>query len=201
MASGKPYDDAQVKKEIATPSRVDQVFSGQITWQEFYGLSDEELGEMARIGFTMYEQGQYNKARAIFEGLRELDRTESYYSTALGALHLAEGALDEAVKETSHAIQINPKDLAAYVNRGEAYLRKAQPVEAAKDFAKALSLDPQGQDPLTRRARALAAATLRSVGVTEDELGVSGPVAKPTTPKPVPGKPGVKPAAKPVPKR
>ena len=68
------------------------------------------------------------------------------------------------------AIALNPKEVAPYVNRGEVNLRDGKILEAAEDFAKAVELDPKFEDPLTQRARVLAAAALEMIeSATKDD--------------------------------
>ena len=50
---------------------------------------------------------------------------------------------------------MNPKDPTVRANLGETLLRKAQFNEAAKEFEKALELDPDERDPGANRARAI----------------------------------------------
>jgi tetratricopeptide (TPR) repeat protein len=114
-------------------------------------------------GFELYEQGDYESARFIFEELSEKDPAEAYYRTALGAIFLAEDELEAALENFNLALTLNPKDSAALVNRGEVHLRLGNIVEAAQDFARAVDLDPENKDPLTMRARLLAAAALETV--------------------------------------
>jgi tetratricopeptide (TPR) repeat protein len=114
-------------------------------------------------GFELYEQGDYESARLIFEELSEKDPAEAYYRTALGAIFLAEDELEAALENFNLALTLNPKDSAALVNRGEVHLRLGNIVEAAQDFARAVDLDPENKDPLTMRARLLAAAALETV--------------------------------------
>jgi Flp pilus assembly protein TadD len=114
-------------------------------------------------GFELYEQGDYESARLIFEELSEKDPAEAYYRTALGAIFLAEDELEAALDNFNLALTLNPKDSAALVNRGEVHLRLGNIVEAAQDFARAVDLDPENKDPLTMRARLLAAAALETV--------------------------------------
>ncbi len=148
---------------IYTPDRMNAWVKGEISLQELHGISGPEMLEMAVSGFAMYEQGRYGEAKVIFEGLAALDPAESYYRTALGAIHLAQEKFDEALAEFDEAIKVNDKDLAAYVNRGEVRLRKGMVLEAAEDFKHAVDLDPDNKDPLAMRARALAAAALESL--------------------------------------
>lgn len=127
------------------------------------GTTGPELLERAMEGFEFYEQGDYLSARAIFAELCEQDPAEAYYRTALGAIYLAEDELDAALESFDQALALNPKDSAALVNRGEVHLRLGNIIEAAQDFARAVDLDPENKDPLTMRARLLAAAALETV--------------------------------------
>jgi tetratricopeptide (TPR) repeat protein len=122
-----------------------------------------EMLERAMVGFQRYEEGNYEDARAIFEELAEQDPAEAYYRTALGAIYLAEDDLDPALEHFHQALHLNPKDSAALVNRGEVHLRLGNIVEAAQDFARAVDLDPENKDPLTMRARLLAAAAIETI--------------------------------------
>lgn len=151
------------EKVLYAPERVEKWIKGEITLQELNGISGPEMLEMAVIGFTMYEQGRYEEARIVFQGLANLDENEGYYRTALGAVYLAQEELESALTCFDEAIRLNDKELASYVNRGEVYLRQGKIVEAAHDFKRAVDLDPQNKDPLSRRARILAAAALETV--------------------------------------
>jgi tetratricopeptide (TPR) repeat protein len=184
-------------------SRIEKWVRGEITLRELNAISGPEMLEMAVIGFNMFEQGRYKEARTIFTGLATLDPKEAYYRTALGAVDLAEEDLDSAHYNFTLAIGLNPKEIASYVNRGEVYLRTGKMLEAAYDFKKAVELDPENKDPLSMRARLLAAAALDTIqkaqvaaagGKPLTVASVKGPTAPPTKPsKPAAGK---KPAAK-----
>jgi tetratricopeptide (TPR) repeat protein len=127
------------------------------------GTTGPEMLERAMQGFQLYEEGSYEDARAIFEELARIDPAEAYYRTALGAIALAEDELDLALEHFDHALRLNAKDTAALVNRGEVHLRLGNIMEAAQDFARAVDLDPENKDPLTMRARLLAAAAIETI--------------------------------------
>jgi tetratricopeptide (TPR) repeat protein len=187
---GKPTWESVVYDK----SRVEKWIRGEITLQELNAISGPEMLEMAVIGFNMFEQGRFREARTIFTGLNNLDPREAYYLTALGAVELAEENLDRAEWCFSEAISRNAKELASYVNRGEVFLRKGKLLDAAKDFKTAVDLDPQKKDPLSMRARLLAAAALETIRQARI-LAAGGPGGTAQGAAPV-VKPGTKPAAK-----
>lgn len=134
-------------------------------------LSGPEMLERAMQGFQAFEQGDYESARAVFQDLADRDRSEGYYRTALGAVCLAVDELDEALAHLDEALRLNPEDTAALVNRGEVHLRLGNILQGAKDFARAVELDPEDKDPLTARARVLAAAALQSAEEAQRDSG------------------------------
>lgn len=150
-------------KVLYAPERVEKWLKGEITLQELNAISGPEMLEMAVIGFSMYEQGRYEEAKVVFQGLCGLDPREGYYRTALGAVYLAQEDLDNALHAFNEAIALNDKEIASFVNRGEVYLRQGKIIEAAHDFKRAVDLDPENKDPLSHRARILAAAALETL--------------------------------------
>ncbi len=170
----KGGEAANWEQQLYAPDRMQKWVRGEMTLQELHGVTGPEMLEMAVIGYQMFEQGKHKEARTIFEGLATLDPKESYYRTALGAVYLAEDDLENAEVALNGALKLNPKDISAYVNRGEVFLRTGRAVEAASDFKKAVELDPKADDPLSARARALAEATLELL----DSAGESGSLKK-----------------------
>lgn len=169
VAAGKGAEKITKNWEqvLYAPERVERWLKGEMTLQDLNAISGPEMLEMAVIGFSLYEQGKYNEARVIFQGLSTLDPKEGYYRTALGAVYLAQENLDDAERCFNLAIELNPKEIASYVNRGEVYLRKGKLLPAAYDFKKAVELDPENKDPLSTRARILAAAALETIEQAE----------------------------------
>ncbi|HYO59267.1 tetratricopeptide repeat protein [Archangium sp.] len=163
--------------ESLTPEQLARYKAGEVSLGELAGISGPEMLEIAMQGFRMYEQGRYKEAKIIFEGLCDLDPSEAYYRTALGTVYLAEEQLEYAKNNFDLALVLNPKSLAGLVNRGEVHLRLGDIVEAAQDFTKAVELDPENKDPLTMRARLLAAAALETIEAAQKEAS-AGPAKK-----------------------
>ena len=132
--------------------------------QQVRPMSPPEMLEYAVKGYQAYEQERYEDARAVFEFLVRTDPSEGYYHTALGAISLAVDDLDDALAQFDEALRLNPRDIPALINRGEVHLRLGSLILAAQDFSRVVSMDPESKDPLTERARLLAAAALQSAG-------------------------------------
>lgn len=139
-------------------------------------LSGPELLERATQGFDLFQDGRFQESLAIFDELAARDGSEAYFQTALGACHLALENLDQAEAHFNRAIELDPTDLTPFVNRGEVHLRQGKVMEAARDFSHAVSLDPERKDPLSDRARKLAASALESAEQAQGAFGHdSGP--------------------------
>jgi tetratricopeptide (TPR) repeat protein len=162
------------------PSWVNRWNGGGRSLKDLGSISGSEMLEMAALGFSMYEQGRYENAKVIFSGLCALDPREAYYRTALGAVFMVQDDLETAIKLFDAAIALNNRELASYVNRGEVHLRKGRIAEAAADFKSAVALDPENKDPLSRRARLLAAVALQTLEATHgrDALRAEKPLRK-----------------------
>jgi predicted Zn-dependent protease len=145
------------------PARAQKWLIGEITLRELVGVSDEHMRKMALKAHQWLEQARFKDARAAFEGLVALEPRQSYFWSALGAIDLAEKQWVIAERRCSYALTLNDRDAAAYVNRGEAYVRLGKLDAAAADLRNALALDPKGKSPLTARARALALAVVEAI--------------------------------------
>ena len=110
---------------------------------------------MGRIGAMYYNRGDLEKARTIFDGLVAMDPTSSDAHAALGALHTRTMHDDLALEHLNRAIELNDKEIAAYVNRAEVNLRKQRGEAAIADLKRAIALDPREKNPAANRARAM----------------------------------------------
>ena len=151
------------KKALYAPERITRYLKGEISLQELQGVTSREMMELASTGYSLLNQGQSAKALAIFEGLAAMAPKIAWFQTAIGVVHMGADRLDAARAALDKAVALDAANLAARVNRGEVLLRQGELVKAAQDFKKAIQLDPKGEDPLTRRAQALAAAALRQI--------------------------------------
>lgn len=127
----------------------------QVTPRVRLGVTPQEFREMGRIGAMYYNRGDLAKARTVFEGLVAMDPLSSDAHAALGALLTRTIENDLALMHLNRALELNDKEIAAYVNRAEIKLRKQQGEAAVEDLKRAIELDPRQKNPAANRARAM----------------------------------------------
>ena len=110
---------------------------------------------MGRVGAMYYQQGNFEKARTIFEGLVELDPDSANAHSALGGLLTLQQEDEAAIGHLEKAVELNPSQIAPYVNLGEIYIRHQKIEAAVLNLKKAIELDPDERDAGANRARAM----------------------------------------------
>jgi Flp pilus assembly protein TadD len=128
---------------------------GNATPRMRLGVTPSEFREMGRIGAMYYNQGDLEKARTIFEGLVAMDPDSSDAHAALGALLTRTMQDVKALVHLNRAIELNNKEIAAYVNRAEINLRQQRGEDAVADLKRAIELDPWEKNAAANRARAM----------------------------------------------
>jgi tetratricopeptide (TPR) repeat protein len=142
-----------------TMENVQKFVRGEMTWGQLQGLTMEEAYGFAQLGYMQFEQGRYDEAQSIFEGLVISNPYDAYFHTMLGAIYARKDMQEEAAEEYTIAIELDPENIAAYVNRAEILLQHGEFEIAMDDLKNAIKLDDKGEDPSGIRARALAGAT------------------------------------------
>jgi tetratricopeptide (TPR) repeat protein len=127
----------------------------QQTVKEKLNISQKEFMEMGRIGAMYYQQGNFEKARTVFEGLVELDPESSNAHSALGGLLTLQQEDDTAIEHLKKAVELDPSQIAPYVNLGEIFIRQEKIEDAVANLKKAIELDPNEKDAGANRARAM----------------------------------------------
>ena len=123
---------------------------------------------MGRVGAMYYQQGNFEKARTIFEGLVELDPESADAHSALGGLLTLQQDDETAVEHLNKAIEIDPSKIAPYVNLGEIYIRQQKIEAAVANLKKAIELDPDERDAGANRARAMVLGIYQVIKSDED---------------------------------
>jgi tetratricopeptide (TPR) repeat protein len=190
-----------------TPESFKKFVLGEITWAELTGLTMQEAYAFAEIAYNLFEQGKYDQAQTIVEGLVISNPYDGYFHGLLGAIYGRKGMHEEAAEEYSIAIELDPTNLSAFVNRAEILLQHGEIELALKDLKSAIDLDPKGEKPFGVRARALAAATAsileeamkqQGIEIPKDPSAVAAAAAKAKAAKAAtPSKSGPKAASKP----
>lgn len=144
-------------EDFTDEEKVNQFLRGEKTLSEFGGISQKDLFGMAEIGYAYFEQGKFDTARAIFEGLTALNPNESYFHAALGAISRKENKLGEALKEYNLAVELDPDNIYYLANRGEVLLAQQKVELALNDFNRVILIDPELKSPITKRTGALVA--------------------------------------------
>jgi tetratricopeptide (TPR) repeat protein len=143
-----------------TPNRLlEDWLEGRASLGAAGGWTPEEMRLVADIGYALAEQGRYDEAVTIFEGLAVLAPATAYFQAALGALWLRKGEAERAVEHLDAALAADPGDVTARVNRGEAAMQLGDRDAARRQLLAALELGPRAthaaDDAALVRARAL----------------------------------------------
>ena len=146
-------------QETFTPEKVLKFAQGRITFAELIGLTAEEAYAMADLAWDFMEQGKYDDAKAISEGLVIANPYDSTFHNLLGCIYARKEMWEEAVEEYTLTIELDPDQIGPRVNRAEIMLQHGELEQAMDDLSTAVRMDPEGKDEYGVRARSLAAAT------------------------------------------
>jgi len=142
-------------EETEIEERVERWLKGQIDTAELYGLSSSLTKSLAEYGYLLYEQGKYDTSKVIFEALAASDSSNPNFQKMLGSIYQLQAKWDAAYYHYTLSLKLSPNDLFVVVNRGETLIQMQRPREAAEDLKRAIQLDPDGANPVGRRARIL----------------------------------------------
>lgn len=130
-------------------------FEGDTTWAQVQGIPKKALFDIAEQAYLKFKGGRLDEAKALFRGLCLMDHTVAYFHTGLGAIYQKEKQYFDALAEYTVAIELDPEDITAYVNRGETYYLMGLWERPLEDLNQAIALDPEAKDPWANRARFL----------------------------------------------
>ena len=140
-----------------------QFVEDKVSLAELRGMKKEQLFQLAEAGYVKFKHGRIKEAERIYQALIVLDHRNAYFHAVMGAIHQKLKRPVEAILEFSRALQMDTKDSASFVNRGEIYLRHKNYRRAAEDLRSAILLDPSGRNLWANRARSLVIALKRQV--------------------------------------
>jgi len=142
-------------EETDIEEKVDRWLNGQIDTSELYGLSPGLMKSLAEYAYMLYEQGKYDISRLIFSALAVSDSADPNFQKMLGSIYQIQGKWDAAYYHYTQSLRLSPNDIFVIANRGETLIQMQRPREAADDLKRAIQLDPEGSNPVGRRARIL----------------------------------------------
>ena len=145
-------------QDIPVDVKIKAFVQGEINLADLYGMSHEELYQIAEYGQLLFSEGKTDDAETIFNALTALDPYDENFHSALGSVYQKQGRNDEAIIEYDRAIQLNNFLIAAYVNRAELHIIQGKFDDVMTDLEKVFTLDPEGADPYSQRAKGLAIA-------------------------------------------
>lgn len=138
---------------------------GQVSLGAVADWNKDEIRIISEIAYSLAQQGCYEEAIVLFEGLLAIAPATAYFQAALGALHLRLKNLKKAISHLDAALKIEANDVISLVNRGEAHLLDGKIEPARQDLETALQVaarKPNKQDSINdeiilsvKRARTL----------------------------------------------
>jgi len=111
---------------------------GQVSLGAVASWNKDEIRIISEIAYSLAQQGCYEEAIVLFEGLLAIAPATAYFQAALGALHLRLKNLSKAIDYLDAALEIEENDVISLVNRGEAHLLDGKIAQARQDLEKAL---------------------------------------------------------------
>lgn len=162
-ALGELLDKIDPKDSEKALKDLEEFINGDSTWADVQGIPQQMLLDVAERGYLKFKGGRLKDAEIIFKGLSILDHKTAYYHTALGAIYQKQENYLDALAEYTVAVELDPEDTTAYVNRGEIYYLLGLEDEPLQDFESAIKLDPDGKDPWANRARFLKKQVLEEL--------------------------------------
>ena len=113
---------------------------GRLSLSRVKGWQPEEYQLMMMLGYTLHEQGRSEEAAVIFEGLLSLDPRNAYCHSALGAAYLRMDQDEKALTHLNLALQLDARDISAYINRAELFMKQKEYKTAQTDLEMAIKI-------------------------------------------------------------
>ena len=143
--------------EHFTRDNVHAFVRGELNLGTLVGLHADEAYGIAKLAYNLAENGQYDEAEALADGLVTLVPEDPYFHSLLASIYIHQERFDAALVCLDAAVERDPGNLHAHVNRGEIHMRQGDFQSALQDFMAAIEIDPEGEEPMGQRARMLVA--------------------------------------------
>ncbi len=113
---------------------------GRLTLARVKEWQPDEYQLLLMLGFTLHEQGRSEEAAIIFEGLVTIDPRNAYCHSALGAAYMRLEQDENALTHLNMALQLDAKDISAYINRAELFMKQKGFQQAQADLEMAIKI-------------------------------------------------------------
>lgn len=135
-----------------------RLIRGELTLAKVFGLDDDSLYEIARVGYGLFNSGNLREAKQIYAGLVAADPYDSVFHCHLAAVHHSLGELDDAFTHYTEALKLNRANADALLGLGEIQLSRGELAAGLSVLKRVIELDCEGLKPSTQRARSLLRA-------------------------------------------
>jgi len=152
-ASGErePVTDPAVKLPL---EKLDAWLQDGARGEALKKMSRKQVAELCLFGHHLFENGRLPEAKVVFESIVGLGVEDAFPHTMLGTILLAQGEARAALPLFESAIKLDPKDVAAWVYRGEIRIHTGQTKQGLSDLKKAAGM-ASATDPFGARAKKL----------------------------------------------
>jgi Flp pilus assembly protein TadD len=113
---------------------------GRLTLARVKDWQPQEYQLLLMLGFTLHEQGRSQEAAIIFEGLVTIDPRNAYCHSALGAAYMRLDQDEKALTHLNMALQLDARDISAYINRAELLMKQNSYQQAQTDLEMAIKI-------------------------------------------------------------
>jgi Flp pilus assembly protein TadD len=113
---------------------------GRVALARVKEWQSEDYQLLLMLGYTLHEQGRSEEAAIIFEGLISLDPRNAYCHSALGAAYMRLEEEEKALSHLNMALQLDGRDISAYINRAELAMKQRNYKQAQADLEMAIKI-------------------------------------------------------------
>ena len=108
----------------------------------------DKVTVLSDIGSALFENGDSDQARRLYEAALEIDPKYEAALQGLGDVYAEMGLYEKKIECYSEAIALSPRDRHSYYERGRAYEQAGHRSEALKDFKSAIRLAQNDSETL-----------------------------------------------------